>query len=441
MTGKHGGEPHTATLVSSTLRAFATRTEESRSYLSAKRSPALSITDTTAQIDMGQLRAYRLKRLQQALSDAGCAGALLFDPINVRYACGSRNMAVWLLHNQGRYCFVPAEGKVVLFEYPNANCREMARGIDVIGEIRPAKAWAFFFSGEHQEKAVSAWADEVASLLWERAGSERRLAVDRLDPLGIMALSQHGLILADGQAICERARAVKSPEEIVCMSAAMAACDVGMARMRAALEPGVTENKLWALLHQANIELGGEWIETRLLSSGGRTNPWFQESSDRVIKPGDLVSFDTDMIGPFGYCCDVSRTFHCGPGRPTADQRTLYGLAAEQIHHNLQLIRPGMSFREIGEAAWRVPQRFAEQKYSSIAHGVGLCDEWPVIAYRDVGRSAQDGILEPGMTICLESYIGEPGGAEGVKLEEQVLVTETGCELLSSFPYEDAFVS
>lgn len=78
--------------------------------------------------------------------------------------------------------------------------------------------------------------------------------------------------------------------------------------MQHALRPGITENQLWSLLHQANIELGGEWIETRLLSSGGRTNPWFQEASDRVICPRDFVCFDTDLIGPFGYCCDVSRT-------------------------------------------------------------------------------------------------------------------------------------
>jgi Xaa-Pro aminopeptidase len=87
-----------------------------------------------------------------------------------------------------------------------------------------------------------------------------------------------------GKRCAEKARAIKPAEEIACITVAMAACDAGIARMRETLQPGITENQLWAMLHQANIEHGGEWIETRLLSSGGRTNPWFQEASDRVIR-------------------------------------------------------------------------------------------------------------------------------------------------------------
>jgi Xaa-Pro aminopeptidase len=428
-------------IVEETLRTFSRRSDDSTAYIAAKRTPGVALDDTSAQIDMVKLRAYRLHRLQAQLREADCGAALLCDPINVRYATGTRNMTVWLLHNQGRYCLVPAEGRVILFEYANKNCRGLAAGIEVIEEIRPAKAWSYFFAGEHQEESCRAWADEIATVLRDVAGGNMRLAVDRLDPLGAHALEFRGLTLVDGQALCEKARAIKSVEEITCMAVAMSACEVGMARMREALRPGMTENQLWALLHQANIELGGEWIETRLLSSGGRTNPWFREASDRVIRPRDLVSFDTDLIGPFGYCSDVSRTFFCEPGRPTDEQRTLYGLALDQIHHNLELVRPGVTFREIADKAWKVPERYSTQKYSSIAHGVGLCDEWPVIAYRDVGRATQDGVLSPGMTICLESYIGEVDGAEGVKLEEQILVTDTGYQLLSTFPFEDALCS
>ena len=122
------------------------------------------------------------------------------------------------------------------------------------------------------------------------------------------------------------------------------------------------------------------------------------------------------------------------------EQRSLYGLAMEQIQSNLNLVKPGATFRELREKAWQVPARFDEHKYSSIAHGVGLCDEWPSISYGGLGRRMQDGTLEPGMVICIESYIGETGGAEGVKLEEQVLVTDTGYQNLSTFPFEDALM-
>jgi Xaa-Pro aminopeptidase len=209
--------------------------------------------------------------------------------------------------------------------------------------------------------------------------------------------------------------------------------------MQEAVRPGVTENDLFAILSDTNLRMGGEWMECRLLSSGGRTNPWFQEAGDRVIRPGDLVSFDTDMIGPMGYCADISRTYRCGPGRATPKQRELYGLALEQIHHNVGLVKPGISFAEFSEKAWPIPEAYAANRYSSVLHGIGLCDEWPKVAHlQDLERSGYQGVLEEDMTVCIESYIGEDGGTEGIKLEQQVLVTRNGCQLLSTYPFEES---
>jgi Xaa-Pro dipeptidase len=238
--------------------------------------------------------------------------------------------------------------------------------------------------------------------------------------------------------VLEQARSIKSADEIACMRASIAACEAGMAKMHKELTPGMSENELWSHLHQVNIARGGEWIETRLLSSGSRTNPWFQESSDRAIQAGELVSFDTDLIGPHGYCADISRTFFCGPGRPSAEQKRLYGMAYEQIHTNLDLLRPGIGFCEFAEKSFRLPPRFAPNRYSVIFHGVGLCDEYPASLYVEdyEAGAGYDGLIEPGMTLCIESYIGEVGGAQGVKLEQQVLITESGYELLSRFPFE-----
>jgi len=264
----------------------------------------------------------------------------------------------------------------------------------------------------------------------------RRLALDRADLLGAAALQAQGFTLVEGQRLLELARAIKSPEEIACMRLSLAVADLGMQRMRAALRPGMTENELWAELHHANIVNGGEWIETRLLSSGPRTNPWFQEASARRIQAGELVSFDTDMIGPYGYCSDVSRTFLCGNAPASPAQKSLYALAVEQIEFNCALLRPGLPFREFTERAWTIPARFAQQNYGCIAHGVGMVDEWPAIGCDPRDPLLQDGVLVPGMTLCVESYLGEVGGTEGVKLEQQVLITERGHEILSNFPLE-----
>ena len=156
-----------------------------------------------------------------------------------------------------------------------------------------------------------------------------------------------GLEIVDGYPLTERARQIKSADELEMLRWTMAVCDAGMHRLRtASAEPGRSELEIWAELHHENIRNGGEWIETRLLSSGPRTNPWFQEASQRVTRVGDMLAFDTDMIGPYGYCADVSRSWTVGHVPPTPAQRDLYLQALEQVEHNAALLRAGLGFRE-----------------------------------------------------------------------------------------------
>jgi Xaa-Pro aminopeptidase len=402
----------------------------------ARKTPGTGLLDCVAQPDMKRLRAYRLGRLRAELRKRDYAGCLLYDPINIRYATGSRNMAVWLLHNANRYAYIPTEGPITLFDFHN--CEHLSDGLETIAEVRPAQAWYYFAGGPRSEEIARRWAAEILELIRATGGANRRVAIDKLEPAGTRLLTQAGIEIFDGQEVVELARSIKSADEIACMSVSISACEAGMARMRAELRPGITENQLWSHLHQVNIALGGEWIETRLLTSGGRTNPWFQESSERIIRAGELVSFDTDLIGPYGYCADLSRTFFCGPGRPSDEQKRLYGMAYEQIHTNLELLKPGIGYREFAETSFKLPPSFAPNRYSVIFHGVGLIDEYPACLYVQdyLAGAGYDGILEPGMTVCIESYIGEVGGDEGVKLEQQVLITETGYQLLSTFPFE-----
>jgi len=236
----------------------------------------------------------------------------------------------------------------------------------------------------------------------------------------------------------EEARKIKSVDEITCMRRAVVACEAAMHDMEVRLRPGMSENDLWAILHAENIRRGGEWIETRLLSSGPRTNPWFQESSARVIEDGELVAFDTDLIGSYGFCCDISRTWLAGDGRPTNEQRSIYQMAAEQIEYNRQLLAPGVSFRDLSHGGKSLPNEYLANRYSVFYHGVGLCDEYPAIRYpSDWENVGYEGMLEPGMVVCVESYVGRHGGHEGVKLEDQILITETGYEQLSAYPMDE----
>jgi Xaa-Pro aminopeptidase len=160
----------------------------------------------------------------------------------------------------------------------------------------------------------------------------------------------------------------------------------------------------------------------------------------RAIEAGDLVSFDTDLIGPYGYCADISRAWVCG-NRPTDEQRRLYSHAYEQVQHDIDLLRPGITFKQVSDAAWPIPREFRGSRYGCMAHGVGLADEWPSIVYpEDWARYGYDGVIEPNMVLSVESYIGTASGREGVKLEDMVRITDTGVERLSRYPFEECLL-
>ena len=150
-----------------------------------------------------------------------------------------------------------------------------------------------------------------------------------------------------------------------------------------------------------------------------------------------MISFDTDMIGPYGYCADLSRSWTCGYTPMTEVQQRLYAAAREQIERNMALLRPGRSFAEFNELSWRIPDRYADYRYSLALHGVGMADEWPVVPLHvDWSDRQTTGAFEPGMVICVESLMAEQG-SESIKLETQVLITESGAERLDTFPWEE----
>ena len=398
---------------------------------------AIDMPARIAEIDEKRLRQDRLARLRRELVKRDCAGALLSDPMNIRYATGSRNMAVWTMHAPGRYVFVATDGPVVLFEY--GSTFHLSRDLETIDETRSSVSWFYFMSGPRVAEKTRQWATDIIGLMQEHGRSNRRLAVDRCEPWGAQLLIDAGIRLFDAQEAIEQARMIKTPDEIKCMQLSMDVCDVAVDRMRRAVRPGITENQLWSILHETNAAHDGEWIECRLLSSGERTNPWFQESSNRVIQAGDLVGFDTDMVGPFGYLADISRSFVCPGKKPTSEQRKLYTIAQEQILTNIEILRPGLTFREFTERCWPVPEEFVPHRYSMMIHGAGFVDEYPTVVYAvDWNDWGFDGMFEENMVVCVESFIGEVGGKEGVKLEQQVLIAANGAVPMSKSVLVDA---
>ena len=384
------------------------------------------------EIDFDKLRSYRLDRVKKELEKNNLEACILFDPVNVRYALDTLNMSVYNMHNLTRYCFIPVNGPVILYEY--FNCEKLSEGLNLIDEIRPAITWDYFSNGDQSEAQLKKWINEVKDLSNSYFKS-KKIAIDVLNGPAVTALDKEGIKVFDAKLILEQARVIKSSDEIKCMRSAIDVAEMGIVKMREQLKPGMTENELWSILHQTNIENYGEWIECRILSSGERTNPWMQECSNKIIQDGEIVSFDTDMVGPYGYCADISRAFVVG-NKFNDKQKKLYSMAVEQIDYNSRLIKDGLSFKEFTEKSWVLPEDYYPNRYSVMVHGIGLCDEWPAIRYPTDGGE-RSGTFQKNMTITVESYIGKVGGKEGVKLEQQYLIGENGLELMSHHPLED----
>jgi Xaa-Pro dipeptidase len=402
--------------------------------------PQLDRDPAPDEIDMPAVRAYRLDRVRREMRARDIAACLLFDPVNVRYATGARNMQVFHRRNPARYLMVPQDGPVILYEF--TGCMHLAAGLETIDEVRPAITASFVAAGPHIAERERLWARETAATLREIAGPNVTVGIERVNAGAAAALAAEGFRLVDAQEPVEMARAIKSEEELKCVRASLRATEAGVRELRDAIQPGLSENRLWSLLHRSVIAEGGDYCETRLLSSGARTNPWFQECGTKVIGENELVALDTDVVGCYGYYADFSRTFHAGPKRPSAAQRELYKRAHEQVHFNMAVIEPGLSFRDYAERAWEIPEAYFANRYYLSAHGVGMTGEYPYLYHRaDFPDAGYDGVIEPGMTLCVESYIGEEGGREGVKLEQQILVTESGIELLSAFPFEESLLA
>ncbi|MGQ0566096.1 MAG: dimethylsulfonioproprionate lyase DddP [Gemmobacter sp.] len=390
--------------------------------------------------DLARMRHDRWARLTQGLVARDYAALLMFDPLNIRYATDTTNMQLWNTHNPFRACLLCADGHMVMWEYRNSPF--LVTFNPLVRELRSGATFFYNSTGDRGQAAAAAFAAQVDEVVREHCGANRRLAVDKIMVHGLRALEAAGFEVMEGEEVTERTRAIKTPDEIRAMRCAHHACEAGIAGMEAFTREnvprgGVSEDAIWAELHAANIRRGGEWIETRLLASGPRTNPWFQECGPRIVQNNEIVAFDTDLIGAYGFCIDISRTWWVGDARPTNAMVSAFAHALDHIRDHQARLKPGVSIRELVHGGHQLDAQYWQQKYSCKMHGVGLCDEWPYVTYPDGWtEGAFDAVLEPGMVLCAEALVSPEGGQFSIKLEDQVLITDTGCENLTRYPFD-----
>jgi Xaa-Pro dipeptidase len=386
------------------------------------------------------LYLQRLANTRRLMSAAGAPVMLVRDPFNVRYATGATNMTVFNLCVPARYLLLFAEGPVILFDYVGGE--HLAKGLPTIDEVRTARGLSHVSSNGFPGGESAAMASEIAAIVREHLGEVGLLAIDSFPFVAVDALRSQGFLITDADALMSRARRVKLPLEISYMREAARRTADALRDMQAALRPGMTEVQVWSRFVGGLIAGEGEFVATRLLQSGPNTFPYFQECGTRVIQDGDLVCIDTDAVAFESYQVDFSRTFLAGDGPATPEQRVLYRRAHDQLRHNASLIGPGVTFEEVAREAWSVPEEHRSSRYYCVGHGVGMIGEYPNLPFHTSGVPYPlDDLFEAGMVFCVESYIGSPTSGQGVKLEDQLLITETGVEVMNNYPFESRLLN
>ena len=392
--------------------------------------------DFEQRVDFSRLHRYRLGRARAAL-DASELGALLcFDVNNIRYITSTK-IGEWERDKLCRFALLTRNGEPILWDFGSAavhhrlyvpwlkpeNCK--AGLIGMRGTVPPA----FGLMRRH--------AEEIAALLREAGVGDLPVGVDIIEPPMMFELERAGLKVVDGQQTLLEAREIKSIDEIALLNRAAAMVDGVYHLISEQLKPGAREADIVAMATKFLYEHGSDDVEAINAISGERCNPHPHNFTDRMIRPGDQAFFDV-LQSFMGYRTCYYRTFNVG--RATSAQHDAYRKARDWLDSAIELIKPGVSTDRVA-SVWPKAQEFGFPDEMSafglqFGHGLGLAlHERPIIS-RVISLTHPLEIKE-GMVFAVETYCPATDGYSAARIEEEVVVTDTGCRVISLFPAEE----
>ncbi len=406
--------------------------------------------DIQERINFPRMREQRTQRTRDMMRKHGLAALILYDTSNMRYATAVGGMVptatAGIPWAKGlRFALVFAEHDPIVYEHADIGIQQETACPWIKPEnMRCAHSWLGGLAGPNASRAAAKkWAQDIKRDLEERGLLREKLGADGLDPYGAQALRDAGITVVEGAEVMAEARMIKTDDEINCLKMAAAITDRAWYKVYEAMKPGVMECELLALAHKVCLEMGAEGIDGHVKSGPTRTWPNYRGSAaiDRIIEPGDIVYIDLYNVSYSGYLTCYYRTFIVGR-EPTAKEKEWYKQALEWLYGPLEEVKPG---KTTADAAKRFPPvslwGYKGEEYgllSQWAHGIGLgLYEKPLISR---AFSFDDPVpFEKGMTFAIETQQGEKG-LGGVRIEEEVVVTETGCEVITRFPIEEITV-
>ncbi len=401
---------------------------------------ATRAVDWEQRIDFARLRQERLDRAKAALEASDLGALLMFDPNNIRYVT-STHIGEWARDKNARFALLPRGGDPILWDFGSA-----ARHHQLFAPWLPAEN---FRAGVAPMRGAMPVETGIPDRLGERIANEMRerglggepLGIDMADLVTIEALQRAGVTVTDGSRVLLEARKIKTPEEIALLDQSAGLVDAVYEEIYRMLRPGIYEHEIVARAHELLFEMGSEHVEAINAVSGDRCNPHPHVFSDRLLRPGDQAFFD--IIHSFmGYRTCYYRTFNVGGVNHA--QLDAYKQCREWLDSAIDLVRPGMTTDRIA-AVWPTAEElgFADEETCfglQFGHGIGVGLYEPPMISR-VHSLEHPVEIEEGMVFALETYCAATDGRSAARIEEEVVVTATGCEVITRFPAEQLLVA
>jgi Xaa-Pro aminopeptidase len=406
--------------------------------------------DWEHRLDVPRLRRERLDRLKAELDKSHLGGLLTFDFHNIRYMT-STHIGTWAMDKMIRFALLPRGGDPVLWDFGSA-ARHHQLHTPWLNEPHDAagrgphygvRAGISTLRGAISPRAGLAGdvAAKVAQVMADFGLAGQPVGVDVIEPPVLFALQERGIPVVDGQQVFLEARRVKTSDEIGLLTQAASMVDAAYEELYSFLRPGVRENECVGLVSKTLFDLGSEHVEGVNAISGERCSPHPHVFSDRLIRPGDPAFFDI-LHSYQGYRTCYYRTFAVGSA--STAQRGAYKVCRELMDNAIELVKPGATTAEIVQV-WPTARDFgfADEEAAfalQYGHGVGL-SIWERPIFSRLTSFEDPETLEVGQVFALETYWPSDDGWGAARIEEELVVTETGCEVITKFPAEELLVA
>ena len=393
--------------------------------------------DWEQRTDFDRLRRERLARATKHLEESDLGALLCFDMANIRYITAT-HIGTWAMDKLIRFCLLTRDGEPIMWDFGSA-ARHHKLYTPWLGEER-SRAGISTLRGSVKGRAESV-AEKIRVELEEQGLLGEPVGVDMIELPVLFALQAAGITVADGQALMQDIRKIKTADEITLLNTACAMVDSAYDHLYRAMKPGFRENDCVALVNKVLFELGSEHVEGVNAISGERCSPHPHVFTDRMLRPGDPAYFDI-LHAYNGYRTCYYRTFAVGYASPALVDA--YKRARDILDRAISMIRPGVTTAEVVEIFPKAQEFGFPDEEAAFAlqygHGIGL-SIWEKPVFSRLVSFDYPEVIEEGMVFALETFWPSTDGWQAARIEEQMVVTADGAEVITRFPAEELLVT